>query len=90
MKKYIWNVLLIFILGVVFGFLTGLAYNSQKSYDQGFDDGGIVALKLLRDVSKEAVKDTTKVQCFDFYVNKDTVHVPVWSKAIKLKEKNVR
>ena len=61
----------------------------ENGLEQGFNSGGTECIKLLGQAAKRAAKDTTEVACLDFYVNKDTIHVPMWNKAIKMKPKKV-
>ena len=79
---------------LIFGFLIGLfsggalvSVSDKLKAEDEFEKGALISLKLLDSIGKETIKDTNRVSCFDFYVNKDTIHVPVHSKAIKMKLK---
>lgn len=86
--------IIVAFISIIVVFFVGL-YNSIRNtaledgytigYLAGMDDIGTETLKHLSKVANDAKSDTTKVQCLDFMVNKDTIHVQVWSKSIRCK-----
>lgn len=84
------------ILTIIVMFVSGAIIFSinqrevDKAYKKGKTDGNIETLKFISEWAEGTLKDTTKVHCADFYINKDTIHLPAWSKAIKVKTKNLK
>ena len=63
---------------LIFGFLIGLfsggalvSVSDKLKAEDEFEKGALVSLKLLDSIGKETIKDTNRVSCFDFYVNKE-------------------
>ena len=92
MKKTLRNITVIILS--IFTLFCLSNYSFKKGYETGLEDGfnsgGTQCVKLIAQSARRAAKDTTEVACLDFYVNKDTFHVPMWNKAIKMNNKDLK
>ncbi len=90
-KENVFTIIACSVILLSSAFLSDQMY--KKGYSTGLEEGlkvgGLECIGLLGQAAKRAAKDTTEVACLDFYVNKDTFHVPMWSRAIKMKPKDL-
>lgn len=59
----------------------------KEAYEAGYSDSSKEIILFFRHQLPKMVKDTNTIYCVDFYVNKDTIHLPMWSKNINVKKK---